>query len=261
MLATPLQASDSTGFTPHYAFSNYFGAGLSTAAGENLTVFNMPFDYEPEQEGENRYRFRLPVSIGYYNFDLEKIDDIHPIKDAATLTATFGIEFDHWINDNLKLVPFLDLGYSVNFSGDDHASIYASGLTAYNYFQSWGEDQVWLVRFQRAGYRTKNEAITDGFSSLEIGTDLKWPTRANWFNREVFFTNYVIAYWYMIDLAFNPSTLDPARETSAQELGITMGVDKPLDFRLFTLDQIGLGYRYSHKGIDVIHITFNFPLD
>ncbi|MCK5881520.1 MAG: hypothetical protein KAG18_06555, partial [Sinobacterium sp.] len=212
------QAESSEAFTPHYAFSNYFGAGFYSSTGQGITVFNMPFDYEPEQEGRNRYRIRLPVSLGYYNFQFDKLDDIKPIKDAATLTLTFGIEFDHWLNDNTKLVPFLDMGYSENFSGKDGAVIYASGLSAYNYFQGWGEEHTWLVRLQRAGYRTNKNAVTDGFSSFELGVDLKWSYRTRWFERDLYFTNYAIAYWYMLDIAFNPESIDPASETSAQEV-------------------------------------------
>lgn len=248
-------------YTPHYAFSNYFGAGLYSSTGQNITVFNMPFYYEPEQEGKNKFRYRLPVSIGYYNFELQNIDDIKPIKDAATLTLTLGIEFDHWVNDNLKLVPFLDIGYTENFSGNDRAVIYASALTGYNYFEAWGEDHTWIARLQRAGYRTDEASITDGFSSFEIGVDLKWKTRAYWFNREIFFTNYLAAYWYMLDIAFDPTSINPTEETHAQELGMTMGFNKPLDFSLFTLDRIGFGYRYSNKGPDILHITLDFPLD
>ncbi len=248
-------------FTPHYAFSNYFGAGLYTSTGSNITVFNMPFSYQPEQEGDNVYRIRLPVSVGFYNFDLEDLDGFQPIEDAATLTLTVGIEFDHWVTENVMLRPFLDVGISENFKGNDRAVIYASGLESYSYFDAWKERHVWVARIQRAGYRTEKEGVTDGFSSFELGVDLMWPVRSKIGDQGFYYTNYFAAYWYMLDLAFDPETIDPTYETNAQEAGITIGFDKPLDFYLFTLDRIGLGYRYSKAGPDIIHLTVDFPLD
>ena len=255
------ESIDDETFTPHYAFSNYFGAGLYSSTGQDITIFNMPFTYEPEQEERNKYRIRLPVSLGFYNFDLEKIDDFEPIEDAATLTLTAGIEFDHWVTDKVKLVPFIDLGASANFSDNDYAFIYGSGITSYTYFQAWEEEHIWIARLQRAGYRTNQGNLSDGFSSFELGVDLKWSIRGHLLNRETFFTTYMKAYWYLIDIAFDPSTVEPSAETNAQELGVTMGFTKPLDFSLFTLDRIGLGFRYSHSGPNIIHMSFDFPLD
>lgn len=257
----PAKAFSSEIYTPHYAFSNYFGSGLYSSTGQNITVFNMPFDYEPDQEEKNRFRIRLPVSLGFYDFDLDNIDDVKPFKDAATITLTLGIEFDHWVNPQLKLVPFLDIGFNENFSGKDRAAIYASGIGAYNYFSAWDRDHTWLIRVQRAGYRTQNSAISDGFSSLELGIDLTLPWQTTWFNHEVYLSQYAVAYWYALDIAFDPTSNNPANETNAQELGLTLGFKKALDFKIFSLDRVGLGYRYSTKSPDILRLTINFPLD
>ena len=43
------------------------------------------------------------------------------------------------------------------------------------------------------------------------------------------------------------------------EVGLTLGLEKPIDFRLFDIDRIGIGYRYSNK-VKVWRLTFNMPL-
>lgn len=246
-------------YTPHYAFSNYFGSGLYSSTGQNITVFNIPLFYEPEQTKRNRYRFRLPISFGFYNFDVEDIPKLN--EDAATLTLTLGIEFDHWVNDQLKLVPFLDIGFTQDFNNNEEAAIYASGLSAYYYFSAWDEEHIWLTRFQRAGFRTHNNSISDGFSSFETGVDLKLPFRMNMLERSTYITTYVVGYWFTIDLLLDPNTADPRRETNAQEVGFTIGTESPLDFYFFDLDRIGIGYRYSKNAPNIIRLTFNMPLD
>jgi hypothetical protein len=40
---------------------------------------------------------------------------------------------------------------------------------------------------------------------------------------------------------------------------VTLGLEKPIDFTLFDLDRIGIGYRYSNK-VKVWRLTFNMPL-
>ena len=250
----------SSDFTPHYAFSNYFGAGLYSSTGQNIHVVNLPLFYEPKNHSEFKYRIRLPVSIGFYDFDINDIDEFAPLEDAATMTVTLGIEFDHWINKHTKLVPFLDIGLSENFSANDRAILYASGITAYNYFTAWQQPHTWLLRFQRAGYQTKNN-ISDGFSAIELGLDLRWPWQGRLANNDIYLSNYFASYWYTIDIAFDPTDFNPKAETNALEAGLTVGLQQPWDLGLFKLERMGVGYRYSNNAPDIIRISFNFPLD
>ena len=254
------QTDPATTITPHYAFSNYFGAGLYSSSGQELTVINLPLTYEPEQKGAYKYRFRFPVSVGFYNFGFDDISDIELPDSVSTLTLTAGIEFDHWVNAQLKLVPFLDMGISENLDQNERAFIYASGITGEFYFDGWGEKHVWLSRFQRAGYNADTPGIADGFASLETGVDLIMPWRFSLSGRPMFMSAYAINYWYFIHLDFSSETLDPRSETGAQELGMTLGFDKPLDMFFFDLERVGLGVRYSNK-LHVMRLLFNFPLD
>jgi hypothetical protein len=259
--AQQLSENQAEEFTPHYAFSNYFGSGLYQSTGQDITVFNLPFEYEPEQQGRNRYRIRLPVSIGFYDFELEDIDFGTFTDDSATLTLTLGIEFDHWVNDDLKLVPFIDIGLTENFSNDETAAIYASGLSAYYYFNAFGEDHLWLTRLQRAGFKTLDTGISDGFFSFESGIDIKMPFRFTMQERSYFVSSYLAAYWYSIGLAFDPQNTNAEVETNAQEFGFTLGTETPFDMVFFDLERIGIGYRYSKSGPDIIRLSFNMPLE
>ena len=259
-IASAADTREQKSLTPHYAFSNYFGSGLYSSSGQELTVFNLPFDYEPEQESRYKYRYRLPISIGFYDYNFDDVENIELPNDVASITLTAGIEFDHWVNDDLKLVPFLDIGISENLKTDERAVIYASGITSFYYFDGWNEKHVWLSRLQRAGYRTDSPVISDGFSSLETGLDLILPWRFNLAGTSMFVSAYAMQYWYFIDLVFNPDTINPTYDTNAQEVGVTFGFDTPMDMWLFDLERIGLGYRRSN-GLNIYRLIFNFPLE
>ncbi|NRB37397.1 MAG: hypothetical protein HRU20_02885 [Pseudomonadales bacterium] len=255
-----LSKSEEEALTPHYAFSNYFGSGLYSSSGQDLMVINLPITYEPEQSGQFKYRFRLPVSLGFYDYGFDEIGDIEIPDSVASLTLTAGIEFDHWVNNQLKLVPFIDFGISENLQRDERAVIYASGITAEYSFNAWQEQHVWLTRFQRAGYNAQSEGISDGFSALETGVDLIMPWSFSVLNRPMFFSTYAMHYWYFIDLVFNPETINPKHKNNAQEVGVTFGFDKPLDMFFFDLERVGLGIRRTNN-FYVTRLLFNFPLD
>ncbi len=246
--------------TPHYAFSNYFGSGIYASSGQELSVLNLPFNYEPEQDEKFKYRYRLPVSLGFYDYNFGNITDVDFPDEVASITVTAGIEFDHWVSDSVKLVPFLDVGLSDNLQEDERAVIYASGITGFYFFKAWQEDHIWLARWQRAGYRTQDTGISDGFSALETGVDLILPWRFSWLNRPMFMSAYAMQYWYFMDLGFDPDTLDPRQQTNAQELGLTVGFDKALDFGLFDLQRIGIGLRRTNN-LYVWRLLMNFPLE
>ena len=258
--STSLAGEQRAQVSPHYVFSNYFGSGLYSGSGTDLTIFNLPFTYEPEQEGRNRYRFRLPVSLGFYDFEFDEVTEIEVPKEVGTLTVTGGIEFDHWVTDNLKLVPFIDLGIAQELNEDERALVYASGLSGFYYFEAFGEKHTWLTRMQRAGYDTVDQRHADSFSSFETGVDMILPYRFQAFGRASYNSVFVKGYWYYMNLAFDPESIRPNNENNAQEFGATWGFEKPLDFYLFSLDRIGIGYRRG-RNFDLWHITFDLPLD
>lgn len=258
--AFALSNAEQEALTPHYAFSNYFGSGIYSGSGQELMVVNLPFSYEPEQNGKFKYRFRLPVSLGFYDYGFDEIEDIEIPDSVSSLTLTAGIEFDHWVNSQLKLVPFLDVGISENLHMDERAVIYASGITSEYTFHAWDEKHMWLTRFQRAGYKADTAGLSDGFAAVEMGLDLVLPWRFSVLNRPMYASAYAMHYWYLINLVFDPESIKPSHQNNAQEVGMTMGFDTPLNMFFFDLERIGLGIRKTNN-LNVLRIVFNFPLD
>lgn len=260
----PLSKSQIRAFTPHYLFSNYFGSGLYSTQGQDITVFNLPLSYTPKSQAvranlqQVNYKIRLPVSLGFYNFALDDLDQFR-IDSTANATFTIGAEVFYPVTANWQIKPFVDMGYSENTSNDDSALIYATGVSSYYYFQWLGQTDLFLAQWQWAKYHTQKTHVSDTFSSLQLGADIKWPVSFDLLRGEGFVSTYISGSWYMLDLSLGFNGLDPRRETSSQEIGITLGRKRPLDFGLLQLERVGLGYRYSSKGPNAIRLFINSP--
>lgn len=260
----PLTKNELRAYTPHYLFSNYFGSGLYSTSDQDITVFNLPFSYTPKSQEvranlqQVNYKIRLPVSLGFYNFALDDIDNFR-IDSTANATFTVGAEVFYPVTASWQIKPFIDVGYSEDASNDDSALIYATGISSYYYFSWLDQTDLFLAQWQWAKYHTQKTHVSDTFSSLQLGADIKWPASFDLLHGEGFVSTYISCSWYMLDLSLGFDGLDPRRETSSQEIGITLGRKRPLDFGLLQLERVGLGYRYSSTGPNAIRLFINSP--
>ena len=180
---------DKVPFIPNYVLANYFGSGIY--AGGKLVMLNLPMTWTPEQPTQDKYRFRFPLSLGFYGLKIQ-VDDFDIPDDINIMTFAVGIEFDHWVNDNLKLKPFLDVGISDNYKEGHYAIVYAAGVSAYQYFTAFDERQVCMLRSQRASFQERRAGgSSDGFLSIEAGVDYTLPYRWNIFGRFLYTTTYI----------------------------------------------------------------------
>lgn len=248
---------------PHYAFSNYFGSGIYSSTGNEVTVFNIPLIFEPDWEGVESLqdvRLRVPLSVGLANFSYDGITDTRPVQDASTITIGIGLEKDYWTSESLKFVPFADLGYSEELIEHDRAFTFAAGTAIFHYTRFWNEKQLIYGKVQHAGFSHRSQR-SQNFSSLQIGSDFKFPERFGSGRLSSFLTMYLTSYFYMVGIDFENTNLVPLQDEWVHEVGFTWGLDNPIETSLTDIERIGLGYRFSDKSPGAIHISFNFPLD
>ena len=251
-------ASDDDNDPANYAFSNYIGNGIYSAANQNVAVFNIPFEYTPTQSTEIPYTIRLPVSLGFYDFDYDQIGSGDLPSNMATVSFVPGLEWNVPINEQLRFIPYFDLGWGTNTTTGNDVIIYSSGVSSIYQF---GGDRhhLWVNRIFYAGYKGISSDIKDGFASIQSGVDWRVPWDFTIMGRASFISSYLLGQWYFNSLEF----IQPAAQTvtahNAFEVGMTLGLVKPIDFSLFDLDRVGLGYRYSNK-VKVWRLTFNMPL-
>lgn len=248
---------------PHFAFSTYFGSGIYSSSGNDVTVFNIPLIFDPdwhEVESLEEVRLRVPVSLGLANFSYDEIEETRPLEDASTITIAVGLEKDYWNNKKLKFVPFFDVGYSEDLSTHNRAMTFAIGTSIFRYTRFWGEQQLIYGKVQHAGFSRK-ESRSQNFSSLQIGSDFKFPERFGSGRLSTFMTMYLTSYFYMVGIEFENTNITPLQDEWVHEAGFTWGLDKPIETSVADIERIGLGYRFSDRTPGAVHITFNFPLD
>ncbi len=60
----------------HYAYANYLGSGIYQTTGQNASLISMPFSYELGHEEKTTYSLRLPVSVGFFDFELADLPNL-----------------------------------------------------------------------------------------------------------------------------------------------------------------------------------------
>jgi len=253
-----VNAADVEDDPANYAFSNYIGNGIYSAADQDVTVFNMPFEYTPTQNSETPYTIRLPVSLGFYNFDFDDLGSGDLPDSMATVSFVPGIEWNLSINEKLRFIPYIDVGWGKNSTTGNDVIIYSSGVSS---IYQYGENQqhLWVNRIFYAGYRGLSSDVKDGFASIQSGVDWRVPWSFSLMGRPSFVSTYALGQWYFNNLEFIQPEVQTVTVRNAVEVGVTLGLEKPIDFTLFDLDRIGIGYRYSNK-VKVWRLTFNMPL-
>jgi hypothetical protein len=262
--APTLQAEES--LQPNFAFSSYYGSGIYNSGGSDLTVLNMPIAFDTRDVDmylNTPTRLRLPVSIGYSNFDKQNIQDTKLIEDAGALSLGVGLDQDYWESSFLKFVPFFDIGYAEDLSNHQGAFTYALGMSVFQYLEFWDDKQILFGKMQHAGFIPFEDSSNENFNMLQVGTDIKIPARFYLGEISTFVSVYATSYYYLVDLTDSLSRIDVSalQDQWAHEIGFTWGLVRPLMTPVYDFERIGVGYRYSKKGEDLIRVTFNFPLE
>jgi hypothetical protein len=252
-------ANDLDSEPANYAFASYMGSGLYSASGREVRVFNIPFSYQPEgQQGETIMSWRLPVSMGFFNFDFDEVLDGKLPKEADTLTFIPGVQWHVPISKTLFFAPYVDLGWGVNYNNGEEVIIYSSGIASHYKFGEESRHQ-WVNRLLYAGYKGLASDITDRFASLQIGVDVKLPLEFSLLGRPGFISAYSLAQWHFNALEFAIPEQQSDTIKNNFELGLTLGVHQAFDFKYFDLERIGLGYR-GGENLKAWRITFNLPI-
>ncbi len=263
LLAVSCFAEEDAYDPANYAFANYIGSGIYSASGRQVMVLNMPFSYSPDKDREMPYTFRLPVSLGFYDYSFEDVSDGSVPEKADTLSFVPGIEWTIPITKHLDFIPYIDLGVGHNFTNSNSVWIYSAGVSS-EYRCRWdllGEQRknFWVNRIFYAGYDGMNVDEQDGYASIQTGVDLRLPVRYRVGSREGFMSFYTLGQWNIKSMKFAyPNRQDVTIENSL-ELGFTLGVEQPYDLKLFDISRIGLGYRMA-SGLRIWRLTFNMPL-
>ena len=107
----------------NYAYANYLGTGIYTAADRAVQIYQMPFsvNYREPEPPHYGLTFRLPVTVGFINFKLDEIIEAGLPTRIETLTFVSGVAFAFRLRENWTVTPFADLGAGHDFATNHSA--------------------------------------------------------------------------------------------------------------------------------------------
>ncbi len=251
----------------HYAYSNYLGSGIYHTTGQDVTLLNLPFSLELGQEGNTTYSLRLPISLGFFDFDFDDIPELDFPDSVGTFTFTPGIQFNYQYTDNLVLESYLDLGYSRNLTTDKDVLVYSGGISSLYSFNVGKYESIWASRIYYAGYDGHNYNVADLYAAIQIGVDTGLPVKYQLFGYSYQPRLFATAFWYFAEVDFNLpgvssqniSEQSKVTLSNSFEFGATMKFDNVIGYAWAGFDTVGISYRFS-ENINVVRLLFSFPI-
>lgn len=251
----------------HYAYSNYLGSGIYRTTGQDVTLLNLPFSVELGHEGKTSYNLRLPVSVGFFDFNFDDIPELEFPDSVGTFTFTPGIQFNYQYTEKLVLESYLDLGYSRNITTDKNVMVYSGGISSLYSFELGKYDSIWANRVYYAGYDGHNYEASDLYAAIQIGVDTGLPLKYQLFGYHYQPRIFATAFWYFTEVDFNIPSVNSQNEiernkvtlSNSLEFGITLKFDKTIGYSWAGIERLGISYRFS-ENLNVVRILFSFPI-
>ena len=250
-------ADGSFGLTS-FAFASYLGTGFYTTSGQNVFVLQVPLKHiiKEKTDTEAGWVLKLPITIGFINFDSIVIEDIPAVSDVGTITFLPGLEFQYPVTPNWTLTPFADYGFAREL--DTTANVFITGAGIKSNFNAHFDKAMFTLgnRFLYAREQSKDSSNAHDYSLIETGLNYRVTSDYSFGNEPLYSNLYYINFYYPNNLVFFEQTPNPIRVGVEHEVGITFS-NIP-DFLFFEKPQIGLGLRFGNN-VKVYRLVFGAP--
>jgi len=242
----------------NWYYASVFGTGYYRIGEEQVGVLRVPLRYELRPASTERWgiHLTLPVTVALAEFDLTDFN-LGKVR-AQGLSVLPGIEAEILLKDNWSVRPFVNLGGGWEFESDSASTIFSLGATTRHTRPAFESSRLALGgRLAYAGYSAGSEASQ--LVQLTLGGELAVPAGFALAERAALVAFQLIGTAYVKELEFLlPST--GARQVSYEvELGVALGVWRPLEVLGVSFDRMGLAYRAGDNGLRGVRLVASFP--
>lgn len=250
--------ADSTFGITNFAFASYLGTGFYSTSGQEVFVFQMPFEHviKEETDEEAGWALNLPITIGFINFSSVDIENLPELDDVGTLTFLPGIEYRKKIYSNWTLIPFADYGFARDFNHTHNVLIIGAGIKSYAHFDLPGSVFTLGNRLLYARESNEDVDINSDYTLIETGLNFRLNSQTNIGKKNLKANFYYVNYYYPNNLVFFERTTSPIRVGMENEFGFTLS-NFP-DFLFFSDVQLGFGIRFGND-LRVYRLLFSAP--
>lgn len=244
----------------NYAYANYLGTGIYSAADRTVQVYHLPFRYTMRELTEDKagFRIRLPVTVGFIDFDLPDIIDPSLPDRFETLSFVPGIQYMHQVNDKWSLSPFIDFGLGYDFETRNSAYVYGTGVNSLFVFKYTSFNLEIYNEFLFAGNTTEIDDVRNEFSRFQTGVNFQFPLNFKAWGRDPAISAYYLNYIYFNELEFLRYLNDPIEVSVQNEVGLTFDTSPDMKLVGIPFSRVGLGYRFGND-VDVVRLVFGIP--
>lgn len=249
----------------HYAYANYLGSGIYRTTGQNASIINLPFSYDIDTEGKTTYGLRLPLSLGFFDFDFSDIPSVELPSEVGTATFTPGVALSYQYSENLAIETYLDYGYAKNFTSGFNVSVHSAGISSLYSFTFQDMDSIWATRLYYAAYHGNGFSVHDSYAAFQMGLDIGLPLKYQMLSYSFQPRIFTTAFWYFDDVELNSqkSLLDTGVSnvtlSNSMEFGVTLKFDNVIGYSWAGFDRLGLSYRFSDD-FSAFRLLFSFPI-
>lgn len=244
----------------NWYYSAVFGTGVYKSGDRVVSVLQIPFGQQLRPLTEDQWGLRLvvPVSFGFYNFRFNQLVDGETPQNLGTVSIFPGIEAQIPVTSNWRVNPYTNVGWGEDLTGAGGALLYAGGVKSLVWAPIGKNSQISLGnQLTLAGYSPEGVA-NQTMGVFVAGVNLETPSEVKVLDRPVIVGGHLIYYYYFKRLRF-PTANDVQNKIDEQgEIAFSLSVKKAIDFSLFNLDRIGLGYRFG-GGVQGISLFFSLP--
>jgi hypothetical protein len=245
---SPLLLSSEVDGVANYAYSVFVGTGRYEVEDRTIYIFRAPLEFDIKEidldEGHTvGLRLLVPVAIGVTNFEfIEELPELD-VNDIQTVSIVPGLEVPIALDEHWQLKPFVQAGFGADAKSDSRSFIWGAGVrTRGTYGEGsrwkWGGEYLW------AGNNPTGEAETTSFSRLGFGVEYKIPT--NWSVGGRYISWHLRAlHWQFTDAVDFEEPVLPTKLNSANELGLSFGLSRPVRVLGYDFTQLGVGYEWA----------------
>jgi len=255
------QNPSSEGDLINWYYGAVFGTGVYKSGDRVVSVLQIPFGHELKPPTDDEWGLKLvfPVSFGFYDFKFDQVLEGDTPKGLGTLTFFPGVEAQIPVTDNWKLKPYANIGWGQDLTGGGGALIYAGGVKSLAWLPigKSGAEISLGNQLTMSGYSPEG-AANQPLSVFVAGVNLEIPSEYKILDRTIYVGTHLIYYFYFTRLRF-PTQNDTTNKISEQgEVAFSLSVRKAINFELFDLDRIGLGYLFG-GGVQAVRLFFTLP--
>lgn len=241
----------------NFAFATQLGSGVYSVSGRTLQIYRLPFSHPlpSADESDSAITLTLPVTFGFFDFELQDIEDSGLPTRVDSLSFVPGLRFAFEVAPDWTLEPYAEAGIARAADANAHATVYAAGVASLYAFD--GRVFDWLLRNDLvwAGVDVRGASGQDRFVRLQTVVTARRPFSPA---SAADYLLYALNEYY-VDPPGGP--VDSALQDGSAmqyEVGVTFGWRETRSVWKIPLPRVGIGYRFG-SNLDVVRLVFGAP--